>query len=251
MLIAPSIIVYNKFDNKFENWEDLGNWISKLNVGRDSLSSEIKNKLIDLSKNEQSTSGKINIVYKYLQSITRYVSIQFGIGGLQPQFAQKTIENGYGDCKALSMLMIALLKAIDIKAYYTLVKAGDNENIIKEFPSNQFNHAIVCVPLNKDTLWLECTDQNIQFNYLSDFTDDRDVFVIAEKPFITHTKTYTQQENYIKTIGQISIAEMGDAKCNLIKEAGFLASDNLFTIKNTVSSKTKEELITKLFNFKI
>lgn len=250
VLIAPANVSYNKFENKFDNWEDFGLWIAKLNYDRDTLPIEIKNKLIDLTKNETTLAAKTDKVYKYLQSITRYISIQFGIGGLQPQYAYKTIELGYGDCKALSMLMVAMLKAININAYYTLVLAGENENIFKEFPSNQFNHVIVCVPNNKDTIWLECTSQKNKFNYLSDFTDDRDVLVIAEKPFITHTKVYNENNNTTNTIGKINIDVNGNANCNLIVKSTYLNADYFYAIESTTSQKEKEKLITNYFNFK-
>jgi hypothetical protein len=250
VLLAPRNISYNKFENKFENWEDFGLWISKLNNGRDSLPNEIKSKLIDLTKNEKTIAAKTDKIYKYLQSITRYISIQFGIGGFQPQFADKTLQIGYGDCKALSMLMVSMLKAVNIKSYYTLVLAGANENIIKDFPSNQFNHAIVCVPSNNDTFWLECTSQKNKFNYLSSFTNDRDVLVIAEKPFIAHTKSYNESNNTTNTNGKIFINEIGDAKCDLTVQSSFLNADYFYEIHNTNSLKDKEDLLTNYFNFK-
>ena len=55
-----------------------------------------------------------------MQNNHRYVSIQLGIGGWKPENPKKTIRNGYGDCKALSALMIAMLSHYDIKELQTL-----------------------------------------------------------------------------------------------------------------------------------
>jgi hypothetical protein len=128
---------------------------------------------------------------------TRYVSIQTGIGSWQPFDADKVDRLSFGDCKALSNYMKSMLEAIGIKAYYTLVKAGDYQaDLVKEFPHNQFNHIFLCVPIKKDTLWLECTNQRDPFGYLGTFTDDRDVLVIdKDNSKIVHTKAYTAEDN--------------------------------------------------------
>jgi len=85
-----------------------------------------------------------------MQDHTRYISIQLGIGGWQPFDAAFVQEHGYGDCKALSNYMVALLKTAGITAYSVLIRPGDYRYTFNEsFPSNQFTHVIVCVPFQK------------------------------------------------------------------------------------------------------
>ena len=70
--------------------------------------------------------------------------------------------------------MVAMLKEAGIKGYYTIIMAGKNApEVIPDFPNDQFNHIIVAVPNNRDTLWLECTSQTNPFGYLGHFTGDR------------------------------------------------------------------------------
>ncbi len=172
--LAPTVFIMDDYEGNASSWEELGKWVYSLTQGRDELPEEIKTEIRELVIDAPDQREKIKRVYEYMQNKTRYVDISIGIGGWQPFTAMEVEKNGYGDCKALTNYTNALLKAIDIPSYYTVIRAGRNAGSIKtEFPSQQFNHVILCVPLDSDTVWLECTNQNNPFNYLSTFTENR------------------------------------------------------------------------------
>lgn len=250
VLLAPKKINYQNYKHDFESWEDLGDWIKLLNKDKDILTSELKQKIHALTDTINNDYQKIKILYEFMQNNTRYVSVQYGIGGFRPFEAKYVYERGYGDCKALSNYMFSILKEAGIKAYYTLVKAGKNNNIIKEFPASQFNHAIVCVPLkNNDTLWLENTSQKMPFAFNGDFTDDRDVLIISETPSVVHTNIYTANNN--RTINQIeaSISANGNVQLNLIHTTEGLSFEAIAPVYNAQSSVDREKLLQSYFRF--
>lgn len=176
------IVIPQKFkfeiSGSFENWVSFGNWQYKLLTGLNDLPENEKAQVKSLIQNTVGDKEKIRILYHYLQDQTRYINISIDTGGLKPHPASYVSQNKYGDCKALTNYMKAILDFAGIKSYYTKVNAGNPTfKINKEFPSQQFNHIILYIPLENEDIWLDCTSKTA-FNYLGTFTQNRDVFVI-------------------------------------------------------------------------
>jgi hypothetical protein len=207
---------YHGYQGSFNSWKAYGDWVNKLNAGRDVLDKEYADKARALVQGIPDRRAKIKALYEYMQKNTRYFYVGFDIGGEQPMPANDVAKNGYGDCKALSNYMKALLKAAGIESYYTLVFSGAGENIESDFPSDQFNHIILCVPDGSDTIWLECTNQTIPFNFLGSFTSDRDVLAITpDGGKILRTPEYGKKDNVIHSTTEVSLSESGNADINI------------------------------------
>jgi len=197
VITAPDEFEMDGCEGNMSSWQQFGLWTNNLLKGRDIIPEETKNELDHLIEGLSSERDITKKVYEFVQSRTRYISIQEGIGGWQPFAAADVNETGYGDCKALSNYTMALLKSVGIKSFYTKVKAGSNTaNMNTDFVCNQSNHVILTVPFERDTIWLECTSQTNPFGYIGNFTDDRDVLLITNQGGeIVHTIVYRQEDN--------------------------------------------------------
>jgi hypothetical protein len=92
--------------------------------------------------------------------------------------------------------MYSLLKAVGINSKYVIIQAGDDFHMIEGFPSNQFNHATLCVPMKNDTMWLECTSQTVPAGYQGSFTGNRKALLVDETGgYLVSTKSYGVNEN--------------------------------------------------------
>ena len=166
-------------NGSWKSWESFGTWITELNSKGRNLPLSEKEKIDKLLSGISDPKEKVSILYSYLQNNTRYINVKIDVGGLKAYPAEYVSVNKYGDCKALSNYMVSMLEYAGIKSYYTLIQAGDKiEETDKNFPMQAFNHVIVTVPLNKDTIFLECTDKNIPCGYLGAFTQGRDAFIV-------------------------------------------------------------------------
>ncbi|MEM6261068.1 MAG: DUF3857 domain-containing protein [Bacteroidota bacterium] len=220
--MAPGQYKVKYFADKMDTWKQFGMFYRRLNEGRDALPKELQEKLTQLLEGTQNDRGKIERIYRFVQENTRYVSIQLGMGGFQTYDAKYVYENSYGDCKALTNYTHSLLTAAGITSHPTIVRAGRNAKAINPgFPSNQFNHVILCVPQQEDTLWFECTSTVSPPNYLGGSTEDRWVVVVTpEGGALRRTPARSAVEN--STFRKGTIAFTSDGKAEVSAAYNFL-----------------------------
>ncbi|MBP0903093.1 DUF3857 domain-containing transglutaminase family protein [Mariniflexile gromovii] len=213
VIFASNRFVYEGVSATADNWMSFGKWVYQdlLNDTSDLPESTI-NMIQNLVKEEENEIEKAKKIYQYVQDKTRYISVQVGIGGWKPFKASEVDKLSYGDCKALTNYTMTLLKAVGIESYFTLLFAGNSQRSMDEnFASMQANHAILSIPNNGQTIWLECTSQKAPFGFIGDFTDDRDVLVVTpDGGVIKHTKKYTTEENLQIIKGSYSVSNNGD-----------------------------------------
>ncbi len=201
-----------------ENWKEFGKWqFDNLILNKNNLSPQTISVVTALTKNIADPVEKARLIYEYVQSRTRYISIQLGIGGWMPMDSSQVDELGYGDCKALTNYTYSLLQSQGIDSYYTVVHAGeDKEDFDRDFASMQGNHVILTIPQEKENIFLECTSQTHPFNYLGDFTDNRNVLLIKpDGGEIIRTKKYNFDENLEENEAEITLNANGEFSANL------------------------------------
>ncbi|MDQ3550602.1 MAG: DUF3857 and transglutaminase domain-containing protein [Bacteroidota bacterium] len=243
--VAPTDFQIENYKGDMSSWKEFGKFMYDLTKGRDVLPDNIKQQVKILTAQATSDVEKISILYHFLQKNTRYISIQLGLGGWQPFEATYVAKKGYGDCKALSNYMYSLLKEVGIKSHYALIKAGAFDNMIMpEFPSNQFNHAILCVPVKNDTIWLECTSQTNPFGYMGDFTGNRKALLITEEGgVVVNTKNYLKEDNLQirKAVGKI--IEDGSLQTSIETKYFSMQQDQLHKLINFLSKDKVKEIL--------
>jgi transglutaminase-like putative cysteine protease len=220
VLLAPSDFEADGYKGNMSTWENYGKFINQLRVGRDALPENIKKKVHELTDNLKDSRQKVYALYDFLQKNTHYISIQLGIGGWQPFPAEYVATKLYGDCKALSNYMVALLKEAGITGKYVEIWSGkDAPDLVEDFPCSQGDHVISCVPLGKDTIWLECTSQTESPGYMGSFTGERKAILIDESGgHIVRTPSYSSTDNLQSRVVTATISGEGnlDADVNTI-----------------------------------
>lgn len=244
---APLDFEYAGYKGSMRSWKEFGNWVYEINKDRDALPQTEIDAVTDLVSLTDNQKEKVRLIYEFMQSRTRYVSIQIGIGGFRTAEASAVSKNGFGDCKALVNYTYSLLKAAGINSIYTLVKAGSLTDIKKDFVDNEFNHVILCVPLPKaDTVWLECTNQTMPFNYIGSSTAGKNVLLITpEGGKIVKSPALTKEQNQFRRNASLFMNVLGAASGRI---SNYYSGYNYGLASGRYSMQSEEEIKRSLYS---
>lgn len=243
---APNLFEIEGHQGDMHSWESIGMFFYKLNENRDQLSPKMIAKVHKITQDATTDEEKIDLLYRYMQENMRYVSIQLGIGGWQTFDAKYVETNKFGDCKALSNFMKAMLKVIDIKAYTALVFGGNQVayQVEEDFARPMFNHVILHIP--SSNYWLECTSTDNPPNHLGTFTEDRNVLLVTEEGGkLVRTPKPSTATNFERHHTYIKLGEDGQAQLKDKVQIGGLDYDyyqGLITENNSEAEQRKRFL---------
>ena len=137
-----------------KDWAAVSAWLSGFVDPSAELSSSIRDAAAEITKTSKTEIEKIRAIASFAQQ-TNYVSVQMNTtrgGGYTPNRAEQVLTRKYGDCKDKATLMRALLSALGIESYFTVIYSGDREFVRPDWPSSlQFNHAIIAVRVSPDS----------------------------------------------------------------------------------------------------
>lgn len=248
VLFAPNNFSYRGTQGKLDTWQYFGLWQYGLLKDRDQLSPEAKQKVHEMTDALKTKREKIARLYQYLYDTTRYVSIQLGIGGYQPATAEEVYTNGFGDCKGLSNYMVAMLREAGIQAIYTAIST-QHADLLTDFPNlNQLDHVIVGVPMEKDTLWLECTNARFPLGYLhEDIAGHQALLITAQGGKIVRLPRYADTDNLQKSKVDIKVSNNGMADINIDMEKTNRQYENFLPLVSMSNADQQKNILSYLY----
>ncbi len=140
--IAPYLLV-----STYRTWEDVGRWYWGLIRDQLVLNESLRATVRRLIAGAPDTRTKVQRIYDWVVSNTRYVGLEFGIHGYKPYRVSEIVERGFGDCKDKASTLYALLTEAGVEARMVLVRTRRN-GAIDQLPASLavFDHAIAYVP---------------------------------------------------------------------------------------------------------
>lgn len=221
---------------KFEIWEDVNDWYWLLFVEQIQISKTMRSLLDGLIDSDDSDMDKLSKIFNYVQQNIRYVAIEIGMGGYQPNQSDKIFSNRYGDCKDMSLLIAALAKAENIIVSPVLISNYMHGPTDTSLVSHaHFNHVIAYAKLEDGTdVWMDPTEKNVAFGQLPWYDQDRFAFIVdADQGKIVKTPAAKAKENislrhWVMEVGSNGIAE-GNVQIQL---KGALSSEMRTQLQN-------------------
>ena len=130
-------------------WRALGKQYTDLEVHRPDATPEIAAKAQELTAGATDFYTKLKDITEYIQKNIRYFVVERGIGGWQAHYAGDIFRNRYGDCKDKTTLLISMLGAVGIHAYY--VPVDHRRGVVDpKAPSFYGDHMITAIEVPAD-----------------------------------------------------------------------------------------------------
>ncbi len=95
---------------------------------------------------------------RLVQDKVRYVGVEVGAGGYFSRDPAQVVENGYGDCKDKSVLLVTVLRALGLEADVALANLDRGFGLGEHLPMvGAFDHMIVRVVVGGKPVWMDGT----------------------------------------------------------------------------------------------
>ena len=138
--------------SSISSWENISSWYFSLINKNLILNPEIEKTVERLTKGKITIKDKTRAMLEYLQENFRYVSMSFGDNALEPHPTDEVFKNKYGDCKDMSLLCMAMLRAAGVDSriclFNTEYSISDPQYDLPIPPL--FNHVILLVKDEKE-----------------------------------------------------------------------------------------------------
>lgn len=242
--ISPAQFIFDGYKGDNSTWESTGKFFYDLMEGKDTLPEKYTGQIMAL-KGENNIET-IKSLYDFLQKNTRYVSIQLGIGGYMPFHPADVAKYGYGDCKALTNYMKTMLKYHGIESVYSIVSTVKRD-FFEDFSSiTQGNHVVLCIPNERDTIWLECTSKLLPFNYIhQDIAGHNALLVTESGGKLVRIKEEPDSLNKIENSAVIKIDKEGTGNTDIEIRASNHSSEKWIYFSEGYTQQEKIKLISE------
>lgn len=197
--------------SSMEEWSDISRWASGVFDIGDALPRSFRTKVRRIAKKWSAPEDRAVEALRLVQSEIRYLGLEMGLGSHKPREPKQTIISGYGDCKDKSVLLVAMLNDLGIKAKPVLVHTYAGQSLPQRTPSiGAFNHAIVRATINGQSYWLDPTliqqggrlkDLSpLDYGYALPIESDGGHLIpintpLPETPLVSSEETYSFPEN--------------------------------------------------------
>lgn len=155
---------YNRFQHtagwlisEFENWRVVKRWGEALyDAGRPSA--PVREVADRIRSSTDDPELQLVRAIQFVQDHVSYFAISLGEQGYTPASPEQTLRTRSGDCKAKSLLLVQLLKALGIEAHAAFVNSVDGRDLDELVATPQaFDHVIVRVTWQGRVYWVDPT----------------------------------------------------------------------------------------------
>jgi hypothetical protein len=231
----------------FHDWPALSRSLAPLYAKAATVAADsaIKQEASRIAAMQTSQLGRASAALKLVQQDVRYIYVGLNGGNLTPASADETWQRRYGDCKAKTALLLALLAQLGVEAEPVLVSSsGADDGFDQRLPTpTLFDHVMVRARIAGNVYWLDGTLPPVAA------PSDRPVYPVSwVLPLTARGNDLEKLPQQTKTTpDEINLIEI-DARAGFDKPARIVSTDIVRGIKGLqqqvqFSSVTAEQLL--------
>lgn len=161
------------------NLDDLHNWYCTFYREVDlKPTAEMQTVIDSIASSHSDELQRLKGIFHWVQKHIKYIAITEGYSGFQSEDAGVTCSNRYGDCKAMSTLMVSMASAMNIPLYPTWVGTRKLPYSYETLPTPQTdNHMIATYLGGEKPIFLDATYSQLPFGYSPPFIQGKQVLI--------------------------------------------------------------------------
>lgn len=150
---APALLLTG-----FEDWRAVARWAAPYYALDDALPEEVANIAARLAAEHSGPYARMAAALEFVQDEIGYFAEVLGAGGYTPAPLSQTLRTRIGDCKAKTLLLLALFSELGIEAHPALVSVHFGRGLDALPASAAFmDHVIVQARVRDEIFWLDPT----------------------------------------------------------------------------------------------
>ncbi len=200
------------FFSSLPDWTYVSNWYYDLAASKAKVNLEVKEAVAAIFKGKTGLSEmeKARMIYEYIVTNIKYLSVAFLQSGLIPQKASHTLNTRLGDCKDVSTLFVAMCKEAGLKADLVLIATRNSGRFQMLLPTIDFNHCIARLSTGGKEYYIELTSDKLPFNTFYSNLKNACALNIApggsgQKVELMYLNPPTRNQNMVVRKGEISM----------------------------------------------
>ena len=229
LILAKSYTFNGTKTNIFESTQDLYNWYKTLVNSLENDNSEIKDKVLELTKDAKTDEEKIKNIYYWVQDNIRYIAFEDGIAGFKPDEASNVFKKRYGDCKGMANLTKQMLLEAGFDARLTWI---GTKRIAYDYSTPNLlvdNHMICTLMKNGKSIYLDGTEKFNAYTEYADRIQGKQVLIengeeyILKKVPVSDASSNKEVYNYVLSLedgliyGFVNKTFQGESRSSLLQ----------------------------------
>lgn len=145
--------------SQFKDWGEVSALMAPLYAKSETVApnSPLKAEIARIKASTADPKARAAAGLQLVEDQTRYLYLGLNSGGYTPAPVDETWTRRFGDCKAKTVMLLALLKGLGVEAQPVLVSTTDGDALGDALPSLRFDHVLVRAVIGGKAYWLDGT----------------------------------------------------------------------------------------------